>query len=245
MDFKSFIIKFVELIKGTLIGKVILALITGGLSLLGTAPFFDKYISAALDKYLSINTSEPSTLIGICLVLFGIALAVWERKNQILIETKKIEVNSIKIKKPIIDICHRGISVKEIGKYKVFFDIPYCAGKDTNAHNVKLENALISPRENGLFYVSKFGDEFPENITLTYETGKSMNYSLSPFTIKQALDSYIVVKGSYTDECNNIHNVFDIFKFSTPTNSWVRTLGNEDKRVREFVTNSAAGWVEQ
>lgn len=95
MDIKTFILKLVELIKGTLIGKVILALISGGLALLGASPFFDKYISAALSKYLSIETSDPSAPIGIFLIILGVALTIWERKNIISIEHKKIDSNSI------------------------------------------------------------------------------------------------------------------------------------------------------
>ena len=135
MDLKSFIVKIIELIKGTLIGKVIFSLITGGLTLLGAAPFFDKYISAILSKYLSIETSDPSTFIGVFLIIIAVILTVWERKNQLLIETKKIEANSKKVEKPIIDLCKRGINVREIESNKVFLDIPYCSGKNSNAFN--------------------------------------------------------------------------------------------------------------
>ncbi len=235
MDLKSFIVKIIELIKGTLIGKVIFSLITGGLTLLVAAPFFDKYISAILSKYLSIETSDPSTFIGVFLIIIAVILTVWERKNQLLIETKKIEANSKKVEKPIIDLCKRGINVREIESNKVFLDIPYCSGKNSNAFNVKLENAVVTPFENKLVYASDFGDPFPDDITLSYETGKSMHYSIHPFTLEEALNSYIVVKGTYDDEMSKTYNVLDIFKYSEPTNSWVRALGSEDTKIRNFV----------
>jgi hypothetical protein len=62
-----------------------------------------------------------------------------------------------------------------------------------------------------------------------------MHYSLHPFTLEQALNSYIVVKGTYDDEMSKTYNVLDIFKYSKPTNSWVRALGNEDIKIRSFV----------
>lgn len=92
---KDFILKLVQLIKGTLIGKVIFSLISGGLTLLGNAPFFDKYISAALSKYLSIEASDPSLPIGLALVIFGIMLTVWERNNILSIELKKLDADRI------------------------------------------------------------------------------------------------------------------------------------------------------
>ncbi|AZD33595.1 hypothetical protein C4K22_0830 [Pseudomonas chlororaphis subsp. aurantiaca] len=239
MDLKLFILKALEIIKGTIIGKVIVALIAGGLSLIGASPFFDKYISATLSKYLSIETSDPSAPIGMFLIIIAVSLTIWERKNQILIELKKSNPASIKETRPIIDLCHRGISVKEIEPQKIFFDIPYCSGKNANAYNVKLESAVITPWGDGLVYSSGFGDIFPDDITLSYETGKSMHYSLYPFTLDSALNSYIVVKGNYSGETASIYNVFDIFKFSKPTNNWVRALGKEDLRVRKFVQDGA------
>jgi hypothetical protein len=62
---------------------------------------------------------------------------------------------------------------------------------------------------------------------------------LHPFTLESALNSYIAVKGNYSDTAGNFYNVFDVFKFSKPTNSWVRTLGNEDLKIRNFVQDSA------
>lgn len=238
MDLKTFTLRAIEIIKGTLIGKVILALIAGGLSLLGAAPYFDKYISGILNEYLSIETSDPSTPIGISLIAVAVLLAIWERKNQITIETQRLRISSSKAQKPIVDLCSRGISVKEIEPQKIFFDIPYCSGKNASAYNVKLDNAVITPIGGNLTYTSSFGDFFPENITLSYETGKSMHYSLHPFSIEKALSSYIVVKGTYSDADDNTYNVFDIFKFSEPTNSWVRALGNEDLRVRKFIQDT-------
>lgn len=141
---------------------------------------------------------------------------------------------------PIIDICHRGISVKEIEPNKLYFDIPYCAGKNATAHNVKLQTAIFLRDGSGFKKLSSFGDDFPEGITLTYETGKSISYTLSPLTAATLASLYIVVRGTYTAEIGErVFPIFDIFKFSLPTESWVRTLGEEDKTVRAFARAEA------
>lgn len=232
---KSFILELVRLVKGTVIGKVILTLLAGGLSILGAAPFFDKYISAALSKYFSLETSDPSAPIGLSLVIAAITLAIWERINQIKIERERIKSEVKLLEKPFVDICNRGISVKQIDHQKIFFDIPYCAGSKAHAYNVKLDNALITPNDNGFRYSSNFGDYFPDNITLTNESGRVMHYSLYPFSIELAVQSYIVVKGTYENITGDKFNVFDVFKFSQPTNSWVRAMGAELDKVKSFV----------
>lgn len=141
---------------------------------------------------------------------------------------------------PIVDICHRGISVKEIEPNKLHFDIPYCAGKNANAYNVKLQTAILLRNGSGFKTLSSFGDDFPEGISLTYETGKSISYTLSPLTAAALSSLYIVVRGTYTAEVGErVFPVFDIFKFSSPTRSWVRTLGDEDKSVRAFARAEA------
>lgn len=95
MSNKDFFLKLVQLVKGTLIGKVIFALISGGLAILGAAPFFDKYISALLSKYLSVDASDPSAPIGLFLIAIGISLTIWERKNILAIEISKINSNRV------------------------------------------------------------------------------------------------------------------------------------------------------
>ena len=141
---------------------------------------------------------------------------------------------------PVIDICHRGISVDEIEPNKLRFDIPYCAGKNATAHNVKLQTAILLSKGSLLEPLSSFGDDFPEGISLTYETGKSISYTLSPITAATLPNLYIVVRGTYTAEAGErIFPVFDVFKFSGATKSWVRTLGDEDKKVRAYVRAEA------
>lgn len=149
---------------------------------------------------------------------------------------KKIDLEKTKSEKPIIDICHRGISVKKVDPHKVFFDIPYCAGKNANAHNVKLEVAIIIREDDKLILLSPFSHQFPDNITLTYETGKAIYFSLSPFDYEQIVNTYICVSGSYTNEdLSSKFTVNDIFKFNSLANNWVRTLGNEDQEIRDYI----------
>ncbi len=136
----------------------------------------------------------------------------------------------------VIDLCRRGISVTKVNDSKVLFDIPYCSGKDANAYNVNLETAIIQKSEDGLQTLLPFGDRFPDNITLTYETGKSISYILQPFSYDAIDNIYICVRGTYTNADKSINfPVLDIYKFNLINKNWVRTLGNEDVQVREYL----------
>lgn len=137
---------------------------------------------------------------------------------------------------PIIDLCHRGISVRNLGENKMYFDIPYCAGKGINAHNVKLLAGVFIKTKDGYETLYPFADEFPNDITLTYEQGKSMHFSLHPLAPDRIPDLLIAVKGSFTGpEGKRKYSVFDVFKFNTINGSWVRTMGSEDSAAREFI----------
>jgi hypothetical protein len=150
---------------------------------------------------------------------------------------KKIDSQKEKPIRPVVDLCHRGISVTEVGDEKLYFDIPYCSGKNSNAYNVKLRTGVILKVVNGFKILANFEDSFPDNITLSYETGKSMSFSLHPLTSESIPNMYIGVRGSYSDESGtSTYPVFDLFKFNLVTKEWVRTLGDEDKTVRAFFT---------
>jgi hypothetical protein len=148
---------------------------------------------------------------------------------------KIVETEKEGTARPTIDLCHRGISVREVGPEKLYFDIPYCAGKDANAYNVKLEPAVILRVEDGFRVLSGFGDSFPDGITLSYETGKSMSFSLHPVGNAALTDMFIGVRGTYTNQNgSSMYHVFDVFKRNAITGQWVRTLGDEDRRARAF-----------
>lgn len=140
--------------------------------------------------------------------------------------------------RPVIDLCHRGISVKQIDDTTAYFDIPYCSGKNVNAHNVKLQTAIILNDKNRLGIVAPFSERFPDNITLTYETGKSISYKLSPFRANFVKQIFICVKGSFTnDDETKIYPVFHVYKYSDVTTQWIRAIGDEEEEVRKFLTS--------
>ena len=150
---------------------------------------------------------------------------------------KKIDSEKDKSIKPIVDLCHRGISVTEVGDEKLYFDIPYCSGKNSNAYNVKLETGIVLKVGEGFKVLMEFGDSFPDNITLSYETGKSVSFSLHPLSYDSLANMYIGVRGSYSNEGGtSTYPVFDVFKFNSIKKEWVRTLGDEDRSVRAFFT---------
>ena len=143
---------------------------------------------------------------------------------------------------PVVDICRRGIVVSEVEPEKLHFDIPYCAGKNANAHNVKLQTAILRAAGSDITFLSTFGDDFPDHIVLTYEVGKSISYTLSPLKTDFLPSLYIVVRGTYTAEFGErVFPIFDVFKFGAFKGNWMRTLGNEDKRVRTFIKASSSG----
>ncbi|MBC7524159.1 MAG: hypothetical protein H7239_06950 [Flavobacterium sp.] len=151
---------------------------------------------------------------------------------------KKQDLKKVTESKPIIDLCRRGISVKEIDNKTVHFDIPYCSGKNTNAHNVNLLPAVLIRINGKLKVAHPFSDDFPENITLSYETGKAMFFNLSPLKISELENLIICVKGSYTNEsASKTFKVLDIYKFNSLEKTWVRTMGTEDKDIREYLND--------
>lgn len=182
---------------------------------------------------------------GLALGLIGILFA-FETPRRRLVglfskDSPSTQKESLSASVPVIDICHRGIHVGEVENEKLHFDIPYCAGKNANAHNVKLQTAVLRANGSEMTILSKFGDDFPDRIVLTYEVGKSISYTLAPLKVEDLPNLYIVVRGSYTAEFSEqVFQVFDVFKFNTIKKNWVRTLGDEDKRVRNFVEASTA-----
>jgi hypothetical protein len=148
-------------------------------------------------------------------------------------------------KQPIVDISDKGISVVEIEKNQLHFDIPYRSEKNANAHSVKFESVVILKKDDdslGLNYnedkflvLAHLKDLFPDNVCLTYEIGRSISFSLDPGAIDCLSRMYICVKGSYKDATEALNfEVFDVFKYSSSSKFWVRLLGEEDIAVRKL-----------
>lgn len=146
--------------------------------------------------------------------------------------------------RPMIDVCIQGISVVEREKYKLYFHIPYCSGRNANAYNVKLEAAVILDKK-GTFLVSdndgeflvlhSFGDAFPTNICLTYDTGYEIILWIYPVNIDYLSRMYICVKGNYKNSSGTLDfPVFDIFKYDDLLKVWLRPAGKEDTLLRKL-----------
>ncbi len=179
-------------------------------------------------------------LLGIVGILFAFETPRRRLVGLFFRNTSATENNSAGLKVPVIDVCRIGISVDEMEPNKLRFDIPYCAGKNANAHKVKLQTQILFSDGLEIKRLSSFGDDFPDGISLTYETGKSISYTLSPINAETLPFLYIVVRGTFMAEVGQrIFPVFDVFKFSASTKNWVRTLGDEDRRIRAFVSAEA------
>lgn len=156
--------------------------------------------------------------------------------------------------RPIVDICYQGISVVEVGQDKLYFNIPYCSGKNASAHSVKLEWAVIVKNDgesllladneseslklidnDGEFIaLDDFKDAFPESVCLTYETSKSIIFFLPHQAIHLLSRMYICVKGSYKDATEtSSFEIFDIFTYSNLSKYWVRLVDEEDILMRK------------
>ncbi|MFZ3377125.1 MAG: hypothetical protein WA183_16375 [Chthoniobacterales bacterium] len=62
-----------------------------------------------------------------------------------------------------------------------------------------------------------------------------MSFTLHPITKDLLGQTYIGVRGSYTNQSgSSTYHVFDVFKLNTITGQWVRTLGEEDRSARAF-----------
>ena len=181
-------------------------------------------------------TSQSLLTLSQLSTAFGLIIAALGGYGSYYYQQKLEGEKSIKIR-PVIDLCRKGISVTKLNDTSVRFDIPYCSGKNANAHNVKLESAIILKQGKGYNILSPFGDNFPDNITLTYEQGKSISYTLSPFDFKLIDSTYICVKGHFVNEDESLTiPVLDVYKRASIDNNWVRTLGNEDKQIRPVLT---------
>ena len=177
-----------------------------------------------------LNLSHIAVAIGIIITAFGGYGAFHFQKK--IDEQKEKSTES----RPIVDLCKRGISVTKVNDSTATFDIPYCSGKNANAHNVKLRTAILLKNENDIKVLDDSNEEFPENIVLTYESGKSISYVLNGYNYDWIKDTYIYVRGNYSNEANTLNfPVSDIFKFSLITQSWVRIVGEENKSVRIFI----------
>jgi len=138
--------------------------------------------------------------------------------------------------RPIIDLCRRGINVEQINETTALFDIPYCSGKNANAYNVKLQTAIILKVQDKLHIAAPFDERFPDDISLSYETGKSITYKLYPYTQDMMEQTYIYVIGSFTnDDESKKYPVSDLFKYNTHSKTWIRTVGDEDEKIRNFL----------
>lgn len=144
--------------------------------------------------------------------------------------------NTTPKERPVIDLCHRGISVDQIDDTTAFFDIPYCSGKNANAYNVKLQTAIIFKIGDELKIAAPFNERFPENISLSYETGKSISYKLYPYSKDMLENTYIYVKGSFTnDDESKTYPVSDLFRYNSHSKTWQRTVGDENATVRAYL----------
>tara|TARA_B100000780_G_scaffold274229_1_gene238944 strand:- start:1488 stop:2057 length:570 start_codon:yes stop_codon:yes gene_type:complete len=177
-----------------------------------------------------LNLSHIAVAIGIIITALGGYGAFHFQKK---IDQEKEKSTELR---PIVDLCNRGISVDKINDSSATFNIPYCSGKNANAYNVKLRTAILLKDGDDLKILNDIDEGFPENIILTYETGKSISYILNGFNLKWIKDIYIYVRGSYSNEKETLtFQVSDIFKFSPVTKTWVRLVGEENKKVRKFI----------
>ncbi|WP_454457937.1 hypothetical protein [Thauera phenylacetica] len=95
MSWKNFLLETFRIFQGTLVAKVVLAIIALAATLLGAAPWWSSVLIPILEKYLNVRTSDPSVPIGLGLIALAVLLTLMEMFRLFRIEELKVKSNSI------------------------------------------------------------------------------------------------------------------------------------------------------
>lgn len=95
MTWKEFALEAFRIYRGTLVSKVVLALLLVGGGLLGAGPWWSPILTSILENYLSISVADPSASIGLGLMAAGVLLTLIEMLRLYRIEVAQIESNKI------------------------------------------------------------------------------------------------------------------------------------------------------
>lgn len=95
MNWKTFLLKAFIISRGTLVSKVILAIIALASTLLGASPWWSSILTPIIEKHFVVKISDPSTSIGIALLVLAVALTLLEMYRLYRLDSLKVHNNSI------------------------------------------------------------------------------------------------------------------------------------------------------
>lgn len=95
MSWKDFLLEAFRIYRGTLVSKVVLAIITLAATLLGASPWWSSILTPIIEKHFDVKISDPSTSIGIALLVLAVALTLLEMYRLYRLESLKVQSNSI------------------------------------------------------------------------------------------------------------------------------------------------------
>ncbi|QWZ65948.1 hypothetical protein [Aeromonas sp. FDAARGOS 1417] len=95
MSWKEFLLEAFRIYRGTLVSKVVLAIITLAATLLGASPWWSSFLTPIIEKHFDVKISVPSIPIGIVLLVLAVALTLLEMFRLYRLESLKVQSDSI------------------------------------------------------------------------------------------------------------------------------------------------------
>ena len=95
MNWKDFFLEAFRIFRGTLVSKVVLAIIALAAMLLGAPPWWSSILTPLIEKHLDIKISDPSIPLGLLLLTLAVFLTLVEMWRLYRIEALKVESNTI------------------------------------------------------------------------------------------------------------------------------------------------------
>lgn len=102
MSGKDFLLEAFRIFRGALVSKVVLAIIALAAALLGASPWWSSILTPIIEKHFEVKIADPSTPIGIALLVLAVALTLLEMFRLYRIEYLKVQSNSISKEMQII-----------------------------------------------------------------------------------------------------------------------------------------------
>lgn len=95
MSWKEFLLEAFRIYRGTLVSKVVVAIIALAATLLGASPWWGSILTPIIEKYFDVKISDPSIPIGLLLIALAVVLTLIEMFRLYRLEALKVKGNSV------------------------------------------------------------------------------------------------------------------------------------------------------
>lgn len=95
MNWKDFLLESFRIFRGTLVSKVVLAIIGIAAALFGASPWWNGILTPIIEKYLNVKASDPSIPLALGLIATAVLLTLIETYRLYRLEVIKAQNNSI------------------------------------------------------------------------------------------------------------------------------------------------------